>query len=496
MSGLYQIPDLRHDLHQSIQSIQLDASWANDSPYPPVRTPGPRMSHASAPSWTSASFMKPSHAGPSQVPLSRSLPHPISAAGTSMGMSAEGSQWRVSDADTEPPAELGAWATTEPSIEAMTVEPVSERDLESAVFTQQNQHGRTKGVVGSFMNGIRSLPRTLTKNPLRSTKKLPDEMFRASESVDPLPRYDDPGQPMAGPSNVQYVQAMEMPSEHPVSAEMAYPQEEQSADIALEDPHSTHLDNMDPPRAPALMPMVRTPVDVIPEHASDYKMMDPPLDYRPPGHDSLLSVFANIIDFLIALRDLPWTSSPVTVEYFPEDSVRAFKPEKKVGSWYTMPKRQDIDLISTPLSAKPEISHGEVQLVRSATPGMQSLRTSHGGSICESLYQRYSSGSVIRDGLPSPVSSGRNSRQVYVNKGKQPMYPLSPSSLGGSAQLAPGFGRPVDSETGEPIPVMMVVGNHPVIIQSPSRVSHAPTHIRFSALSKSASNIADTSMSR
>ena len=83
-----------------------------------------------------------------------------------------------------------------------------------------------------------------------------------------------------------------------------------------------------------------------PEFASDYAKMDSPIRFAPPD-DSFSVHVTRVRKFFRELKDLPWTSERVAVDYVPAKSSRAHTGKAKPkGSWYSINKLQDIDLLA------------------------------------------------------------------------------------------------------------------------------------------------------
>ncbi|TFY62276.1 hypothetical protein EVJ58_g3961 [Rhodofomes roseus] len=374
----FQVPDLN--------SIQVDQSWMGmDSPYPPTPYRRSRKSHASNPSWISNSIMQPS-AHPWPGNSSRPLPQPTH----SRGLSAS-SQWqseRLNDYASESAAperdetggdleaQLGEdeamgqamdggegegegevegedeeWGTPE-STDHITV---PEGAIPAADHSPQR--GRARAFVGGFVTGLRNLPRLMVKTERRALRKGAPEPY-AAQDPEALPAYDDPSQPVPGPSNVHYVQAMEMPSEHVASSQLSYAvgdSQDQPVQIPPEyrneEPHPQNSATRPPLGLSS--PAVGTPVLVEPRPTRDYAKMESPIRTAPPD-DSFSAHITRIHNFIVELKNLPWVSSRVTVDYFPEKSGRARDPKIKPGSWYSTPQHHEIDLLATPAAAKAE----------------------------------------------------------------------------------------------------------------------------------------------
>ncbi|KAH9830003.1 uncharacterized protein C8Q71DRAFT_717556 [Rhodofomes roseus] len=502
-----------------------------DSPYPPTPYRRSRKSHASNPSWISNSIMQPS-AHPWPGNSSRPLPQPTH----SRGLSAS-SQWqseRLNDYASESAAperdetggdleaQLGEdeamgqamdggegegegevegedeeWGTPE-STDHITV---PEGAIPAADHSPQR--GRARAFVGGFVTGLRNLPRLMVKTERRALRKGAPELY-AAQDPEALPAYDDPSQPVPGPSNVHYVQAMEMPSEHVASSQMSYAvgdSQDRPVQILPE-----YRNEEPPPQNSATRPplglsspAVGTPVLVEPRPTRDYAKMESPIRTAPPD-DSFSAHITRIHNFIVELKNLPWVSSRVTVDYFPEKSGRARDPKIKPGSWYSTPQHHEIDLLATPAAAKAEVPRSDdgqavVRPVRTAT------MTSCSSSPVPSAFRQYAA-SLASQGLSSPVTSLRSHRRrssyrSYHHRSSHSGYQLPHMSQLGNIQLAQnGLGVTVDAQGNQMI--MVPVASIPSMPSMPSpppashSPSHPPTHVFYPSMS-SPSNPGDYS---
>ncbi|OCH85117.1 hypothetical protein OBBRIDRAFT_336615 [Obba rivulosa] len=254
--------------------------------------------------------------------------------------------------------------------EHMTVAPMGD----SGIYEQEP--GKTKGKAKAFVGGfIKRLPRIMQKNRLRRRvleKKgggAGPAAMRGQSST-PLPRYDDPGQPVPDPTNVQYVEGMEMPREQRASEALSYVdppsrpisivrrpsgqvsyleryQDRRSDDGPLENPY-------DPPGSIGTPANLGTPVLANPLPTVDYQKMEPPVRFHPQD-DSFSAHINRVAQFLHQLKDLPWTSSRIVDDFEPGKSRRArFSGNKPQGSWYSAHKeRVELDLLASSRSHLP-----------------------------------------------------------------------------------------------------------------------------------------------
>lgn len=491
--------------------------------YPTSPRPRPRQrSHASnpsvQPSWNSAffpppnpAFLTPQTPMPTYMPVQSPPPSQGRSVSTSQQPSSqvmepvsvqtpeeyyqEPHSFQYQDQEQEPryqdqEQEYQDQEYTEQSAEHMDF---SAGDIEAG----QQQKGK-KGFVGGFVTQLKNLPRAITRNPLRERKTLRKGFTVPYNLDDPAPRYEDPGQP--GPSNVQIVQGMEMPSEQPMSDPVSYadPNDEQFTDVHLDNPHSEeHIPSHNGIPGPAPL---GSPVPVEPRPTADYAKMESPVRTAPPD-DSFSAHITRIHNFLVDLKNLPWFSPRVTIDYYPEKSPRARDPKVKSGSWYTTREHQHLDLLETPATRKAEIprSYDDHSLRRPRTPSA----LSHGESSCPSARrQRRHTGSSRSHAMSSPVSSHGRRQSHFSNNSAQPVF-LFPSPVGSPhlphiSSLNGALMGDLDGKS--PIQMYMVPAGSPMMMRhlSPPPVSHPATAIQFSSMSSAGplSNAGDTSMAK
>lgn len=492
-------------------SIQMDHSYSDlPSPYPPTPYRTSRNTHASnIPSWNSFGF-------PHSANSSRPLPVPIQRP---RGLSAS-SQWpsepthdytRESgmserdvvgrDIEAQPGEEDEGYGegeyeegATEPSTEHVTVEafPEVENGMPQAGPSQTMRKG-AKAFVGGFVSGIRHLPRLMVRTDHKTLKKGAPEY--ATHDPEALPVYEEASQLMPGPSNVQYVQAMEMPDEH--VAHLSYdsndgtqqparsPSEHHNDEHgqALSPPRSqmfsppAHAALALPPRIVATPPPVGSPVLVEPRPTRDYAKMDSPVRTAPPD-DSFSAHITRIHNFLVELKNLPWVSARVTDDYYPEKSHRARDPKIKPGSWYSTRQHHEIDLLATPAAMKrtAEVPRSEDNSV------VRSRRTLTMTSTCssqvQSAFHHYAAGLASHG---SPVASlRRHSRRTSYRSYHAGGFHLPQVPNIASMSMNNGITMGVDSE-GRPVYVIPAA-NLPSISSPPptsQASSHVPTNVPY-----------------
>ncbi|EMD38778.1 hypothetical protein CERSUDRAFT_112525 [Gelatoporia subvermispora B] len=255
--------------------------------------------------------------------------------------------------------------------EHMTVEPLGEAGMYDV--PPGKAKGKARAFVGGFVAGFKRFPRVIPRNKLkrRVLEKKGGGADAGSEFAtdgEALPRYDSPGQPVLDPSNVQYVEAMDMPHEQRASEVLSYvsPQSHPvsvgrrpSTQLSYADHRSSHtvsdnapLDNPydhEPPASLGTMAALASPVQMNPLPTQDYQKMDPPRRFHPQD-DSFSAHINRVSRFLHTIRELPWTSSRVVDDYEPGKSRRArLAAHKPQGSWYSAHREHvPVDLLGTP----------------------------------------------------------------------------------------------------------------------------------------------------
>lgn len=488
--------------------IQADLSSA-ESPYPQSFRRGSRQTHASGiNSWHSFGF-------PQSANSSRPLPMPIQRArgpSTSSQWHEPTHEYTADSAVIERVTQSGYLeeqrgeedegygeeeyeeGVTDPSTEHMTFEDVPE-------MPEAGPRRRgAKAFVGGFVSGIRHLPRLMVRTDHKTLKRGAPEAY-ATQDPEALPAYEEAGQPVAGPSNVQYVEALEMPggqlASSPLSEgsnggaqESQSPPEHRNVEHAQAMPRSAmftppaHTALALPPPIVATPPPVGSPVLVEPRPTRDYAKMDSPVRTAPPD-DSFGAHITRIHNFFVELKNLPWVSARATDDYYPEKSHRARDPKIKPGSWYSTRQHHEIDLLATPAALK---HTAEVARSEDDNSLVRPRRTPTATSTCSSqVYSatRHYAASIAHGSIPSPVASLRrhsrraSSRSYHVGGFHLPHVPTiaSMSMSNGITMGVDPDGRPVYM-----IPVIPSTSSPPHTSQAPS---HAPTNVPYPGSSPS-----------
>ena len=234
---------------------------------------------------------------------------------------------------------------------------------DNAMDPSPQPKGKGKGFVGGFVAGLKKFPNMLgkrgTKDVLVSDPRIvqdppsdlsptiPPWLSNAAQQHDsmPVPRFTPPEgsgipsettSPMTGSSNPQLhaPQPIQPPQR---LATLDHPQD------PLPNPHAQVI---------ATPPPMNSPVQMELQPTEDYGQMssgggytaDYSGDYTPGESSSGQSI--NIGKALNGLRRLPWMSTRIAADYKPSASTRA-KFDKPVGSWYTKPNPEKVDLLET-----------------------------------------------------------------------------------------------------------------------------------------------------
>lgn len=522
---MHQVP-YADNLHNSLQT---DPSYAAESPYPQSFYRRSRQTHAShVNSWTSFGFHQP-------APSSRPHPVPIQPIqrrlSTSYQQQSEPApdytlesvvtESRVLSGDLEgqPGEEDEGYGEeeygegmTEPSTEHITIEgaPEAENGVPEAGPSQPRRKG-AKAFVGGFVSGIKHLPRLMVRTDHKTLKKGAPEAY-AAHDLEALPVYEEVGQPVPGPSNVQYVEAMEMPSGHVASSPRSIgsndrPQQLQSPPEHHSNGHAqamtplrsrmlsppAHAALALPPHIVATPPPVGSPVLVEPRPTRDYAKMDSPVRTAPPD-DSFSAHITRIHNFLVELKNLPWMSARVTDDYYPAKSHRARDPKIKPGSWYSTRQHHEIDLLATPAAFKrpAEVprSEDDTSLVR---PRRTATTTSSCSSHVHPALRQYAA-SIASQSLPSPVASlRRHSRRMSYRSHHTGSYHAGGFNLPqvptiASMSMNNGFTVGTDADGRQVYMIPVPAATIPSISSPPPASqtnSHAPTNVPYPGSSPS-----------
>ncbi|GBE86176.1 hypothetical protein SCP_0900530 [Sparassis crispa] len=534
------------------QSFHLDPNFtSNDTPYP--TSPGIRrtshVTHASSPSWISSfpPYSRPSSGRPplpSPAINTRIMPdsqqQKILRLVTERDNGEQPPPEHLPEMDAEPEWDpfdteemiVGASGESE-HVEEGYGQPVwnSEPGPSEGPAEPAKHKGKAKTFVGGFVKRLGRLPRAISRGQLLDRKPprkgtlglgLSDE----PESTTPLPRYDDPGQPVPNLSNVHYVEGMEMPVappsgrfheqqaeqfsweqpsggqlsysyEHP-SAQLSYVDEEASADIPgnnldapLENPYEhsqvpgqqqddatvmAGRGHITPPPAAFLSTpvAVNSPVQVNPLPTADYVRME---SRERPLDDSFSAHITRARTLLVDLRNLPWISYPVAVDYFPSQSSRARSPEAKPNSWYyTTRQHQELDLIGTspakPL-VRPHIHRGDDSTRMRMIPHAPTTY----GSLSEAARQVGDSPATVRGQHSLAYSQPYHTPPAHT-------YPSPESQVGTDP-------TPVPTEIRQVLPAITIGTPPPSVLRTPISPggSNTPTRVPYSVISPNSVDI-------
>ncbi|KAI0689207.1 hypothetical protein C8T65DRAFT_746274 [Cerioporus squamosus] len=353
--------------------------------------------------------------------------------------------------------------------------------------------GRAKNFVGGFVSGLRRLPKAVVKSHFydrKATRKGAPGTEMSPGQSHFLPAYDDPGFTVPNPESVHYVQGTDMPVPAPKSpTELSYadPTRRSSQQRTSLSQHrasqrsSSHAHASQPLVASiASSPRFRSPEPVDPLPASDYAKMDSPIRFAPPD-DSFSTHFTRVKNFLHELKDLPWTSERVALDYVPARSPRAHVGKAKPqGSWYTgvnQKGHQEIDLLA-PATAPARRGTIQSRSDASAMSVRSAMRMQPDGRTPASYMT--SPGGLI----PSPGASSHGQGQhmmsySYYFAPPQPLYvyqsPMTtPMAHQGTASSSSSSG--MSPEAHQAVPVYMMAGPPPGLIPHPPPAVHAAQH--------------------
>lgn len=358
----------------------------------------------------------------------------------------------------------------------------------------QEKKPKRKNFVGGFVSGLRKLPKAVVKSHFydrKSTRKGAPGTELDTGLSHFLPAYDEPGTAVLHPENVQYVQGVEMPqpTAGPSGApnqptEVAYTEAtRQSSQQRVSHPRSSLLSSSHGHTASpvASSPRFRSPVAeavvVDPLPASDYKKMHSPIRFPGPD-DSISTHLTRVHKFFTELKNLPWTSDRVAEDYIPDASARAHVGRAKPkGSWYTVSKHQDIDL----LAPAPSSARAATLPLRSEDGATNSSVRS--ASRMQQVEGRTPLSYMTSPGVfPSPGASSHGQGQhnmsySYYFAPPQPLYvyqspmasPVGHISDSSASTMSP-------QEAHRAVPVYMMAGPPPGLIPAPPPTAHAAQH--------------------
>ena len=237
-----------------------------------------------------------------------------------------------------------------------------------------------KPFVGGFMATLTRPLKAVAKSSLfdrgATRKGAPGTAHSTGDShFVPAPAYDEPG------AHVSYIPPMDMsaaqkpPTELPYSEEpsrrLSLARSARRASSQVQSPRSV-MSHSIPPDTPRFMS--EAAVLAHPDFASDYAKMEPP---PGPPDDSFSAHITRARNFFTELKNLPWVSDRIALDYRPTQSSRARVGKNKVsGSWYTR-KHQDLDLLAPgPGSARQATIHLRSDAGHSTAPSTHSRSTS------------------------------------------------------------------------------------------------------------------------
>ena len=372
------------------------------------------------------------------------------------------------------------------------VEPVVVADPGVSQEPEPLHKSRTRNFVGGFVASLRRLPAAVVWNNFndrRATRKgAPGaDMAGPSGSSHFLPAYDDPGTTVTDPAMLQYVSGVD-PSAAPKSPtevspversrHSSHPSRRMSQPLSHLSHRSSSRANTGSLYSPRFVPA--DPVTVDPLPASDYAKMDSPIRFAPPD-TSFSEHISRVQRFFHDVKNLPWTSERVALDYEPSRSHRAHTGKDKAkGSWYAANKHQDIDLLAGPLppSARQAAAFrlrtpdgatdaSMRSVSRAAAPHPHDMRTPMGSYMT-------SPGMVSSPGASSHGMGQHQMSYSYYFAPPQPLYvypspmtsPLAQPPLGGTdSSSSSGMVSP-DLRHQQAVPVYMMAGPPPGLLAS------------------------------
>ncbi|KAA1467118.1 hypothetical protein DENSPDRAFT_227550 [Dentipellis sp. KUC8613] len=247
---------------------------------------------------------------------------------------------------------------------------------------------------------------------------------------------------------------------------------------ALNVDHASQEHAQPPRRQPTVT--LQSPVLMEPKPAPDYERMASPI--HTPSEASIPSQVARIQRFFKDLRDLPWMSSNIAVDFEPANTSRARRrAQHPSGPWYT-PRRRAVDLLAGGPSTRHLAAASGQSLPTHANPIQASSatlapQTSLGHGTAEGAYPVPQQPAAYGQGLYSyPVPPLIVSpQQVYLYPpAMQPM--TSPPHAGAEGAPAPNAssessGQQPQQQQQQPqqqgYPVYMLPAPPPSFVQSP-----------------------------
>ncbi|PIL25469.1 hypothetical protein GSI_13359 [Ganoderma sinense ZZ0214-1] len=349
---------------------------------------------------------------------------------------------------------------------------------------------RTKAFVGGFVASLRRLPKAVVKSSRydrKATRKgAPGTVHSTGAShFVPAPPYNEPGVPV-DPAHVSYVEARRTHVSQDIPTELDYAGEHSGL---ASRPHSARRASSQV-QSPSIISTPRfLPEGAIladPELASDYVKMEPP---SSPPDDSFSAHFTRVANFFQELKNLPWVSDRVAVDYRPMRSSRACVGKaKESGSWYN--RKQDVDLLAggptSPLQPPTRMRTHSVPSSHMSMHSATATRTYHRQHHPDGTPLSYMTSPLS---MPSPGASSHGHGQhpmsfSYYFAPPQPLYVYTPSmnsQLQTVAEGTPGP-SPAMSQLPQALPVYMFPGPPPRVFQSPvpPSASASPTSVHRS----------------
>ena len=350
--------------------------------------------------------------------------------------------------------------------------------------------GRAKHFVGGFISGLRRLPKAVAKSHFydrKATRRGAPGTEMSPGQSHFLPAYDDPGVTVTNPESVHYVQGVQMPDPTPKSpTEISYANQtrrsSQQRTSASQHPASQRSSSQ--PRAShalvasiASSPRFRSPEPVDPLPASDYAKMDSPIRLAPPD-DSFKTHFTRVQNFFHELKNLPWTSDRVALDYVPAASGRAHVGKSKPhGSWYDAVNQrghQEIDLLAP---ATVPARRGTIQSRSEGSASLRSATRMQQDGRTPASYMTSPGGLMSSPGASSHGQGHQMMSYSYYFAPPQPLYvyqsPMAMPMHHGGTESSSSSGASRLPEAQQAVPVYMMAGPPPGLIPSPPPVVHA-----------------------
>ncbi|TBU30087.1 hypothetical protein BD311DRAFT_239826 [Dichomitus squalens] len=519
--------------------------YADSSPFGPPLSPHPtnprrnRYNHSSMASWSSEPFRAvngmsppplvsprvPSSAGsrPLPVPSSHSrgaseihdvdvTPRPFTMEPVSepsddrdwepeeamtIGQSEEAYSYREAQEHPQPP-EGYAFADNDPYDNPRQVISLDDPNAQLvAEYGEPGPSSRSAGgrFVGGFMATLTRPLKAVAKSSLfdrgATRKGAPGTAHSTGDShFVPAHAYDESG------AHASYAQAVDVPITQKPPTHIPYSQEPsrhmslarsaRRASSHVQSPRSvgSHSIAPDTPRF-----MTETAMLARPEYASDYAKLDPP---PGPPDDSFSAHITRARNFFTELKNLPWVSDRIALDYRPTQSSRArVGKNKDSGSWYTR-KHQDLDLLApgpgsarqATLQLRSDAGHSTAPSTRSRSPSRAHHHALHPHPDRTPLSFMTSPGTLASPGASSHGQGAHQMSYSYYFAPPQPLYvypspmtsPLQPVTEGSQASSSPQMHPPHP----QALPVYMVPGPPPGLLPAtpPPMAQTQRSHMR------------------